>query len=296
MEELNNEITLSDLELEEVEEIEEEEIEEDIEEENANKVKDYFYKETGLSIKDLATLFGQSEEEISKEFSTYKAKKLYSKMDYIIDEPSLSQDEFKNRCALAEKYGFKSVTVLPTFVSSAKTLLVGKGIKVRVLIAYPFGEELSKVKLYSVKKAIQLGANSVIICPSIKAIKSGNYKFVAKEVKKISRRVGKRELSVMLDENLLSITEMENLTKAILKEARVYSIMTSSVFSDKESDIQNVKNISLVADGKCYIECGGKIQTPSQTVKLLSSGANTVTSKYCPDIAKELNTKIISSV
>lgn len=297
MEELNKEVDLvndNDDEIE-VNESEEEFINEPSQE-NANKVKDYFYKETGLTIKDLANLFGQSEEEISKEFSSYKAKKLYSKMDYIIDEPNLSQEEFKQRCLLAEKYGFKSVTVLPTFVSYAKQLLVGKGIAVRVLIAYPFGEELFKVKLYSVKKSIQIGANQILISPSIRTIKSGNYKIVAKEIKKVVRCAGKRQVTVMLDENLLSFNEMEGVIRAVLKDVKACSIMTSSVFSNKLNDVQILKSLKGLVDGKCYLEGGGKIETASQTVQLLSGGANSITSKYCPDIAKELNMKIISSV
>ena len=295
MDKLNNEVAIEE-ENDILESEDEEVVLVDENEENANKVKDYFFKETGLSIKDLATLFGQSEEEISKEFSSYKAKKLYSKMDYIIDEPCLSLEDFKEKCLLAEKYGFKSVTVLPTFVSYAKTLLSGKGISVRGLIAYPFGEELYKVKLYAVKKAIQLGVNAILISPSIRAIKSGNYKVVAKEIKRVVRCAKKRQVTVMLDENLLSYTEIEGVVKAILKDSRVYSIMSSSVFSNKLSDVQVLKTLSVLVDGKCHVESGGKIQTACQTVQLLSGGANSVSSKYCPDIAKELNMKIISSV
>ncbi len=300
MENLNNDLKINS----DTENIKEVESEKEIdkndmpisEEENSNTLKDYFYKETGLTIKDLALLFGQTEEEISKEFSTYKAKKLYSKMDYIIDKPYILQEEFKNECLLAVKYGFKSVTVLPTYVSLAKSFLIDNGVQVRALIAYPFGEEISKVKILSVKKAVQMGASGILVSPSIKDIKNKNFKLVGKEIKKIVRSAGRKQVTVMLDENLLSIVEMEEVVKAILKETKVYSIMSSSVFSDKISDMQAVKNVSVAIDGRCYVEGGGKIETASQTVQLLASGANSITSKYCPMIAKELNMKIISSV
>ena len=69
-------------------------------------IKEFFIKDTGVTLKDMAVLFGQTEEGISKEFGAYKAKKLFTKMDYVIDDPSLSNDDFKNKCQLALKYAF----------------------------------------------------------------------------------------------------------------------------------------------------------------------------------------------
>ena len=37
-------------------------------------IKDFFIKETGISLKEMAILFGQTEEEISKEYGSFKAK------------------------------------------------------------------------------------------------------------------------------------------------------------------------------------------------------------------------------
>ena len=79
-------------------------------------IKDFFIKETGVSLKEMAILFGQTEEEISKEYGSFKAKKVYAKLDCILVHPNVSYEEFKNKCQLIANYGFKSVSVLPNFI------------------------------------------------------------------------------------------------------------------------------------------------------------------------------------
>ena len=48
-------------------------------------VKDYFKDDQSGKIKKLADLFGQSELELKKEFASFKAKKVYKKLNYFID-------------------------------------------------------------------------------------------------------------------------------------------------------------------------------------------------------------------
>lgn len=263
---------------------------------DSSAIKDYFVKETGLSINEMSELFGQSEEEVLKEFGYYKAKKLYSKLDYIIDEPQITVDEFKSRCLIAEKYGFKSVTVLPTFVGLAKNILKGKNVLVRALISYPFGEDLDKVKYYSVKKTVQMGADAFLIMVSVNKIKRGLYKLVAKDVKKIVKYSGKKQVTVMLDLDYLTPLEIESSAKAIVKDSKVYSIMPSSLFLNNSIDVQIIKDIFTAVNGKCYVESGGKIKSATETVSLLTAGAFGVSSKSCPTIAEELNNKILQGV
>ncbi len=259
-------------------------------------VKDFFIKETGISLQEMAILFGQTEEEISKEFGAFKAQKLYNKMDYIIDESIFSYEEFKSKCLLAEKYGFKSITTLPTFIGLAKDLLKGKKVKVRCLISYPHGEDLSKVKYYSVKSALKMGADAISIIVSSRAIKSSNLKLITKTLKKIIKRAKNLPVTAVINVDGLTSYEIERTSKIISRECKLHSIMPYS-FKEENVDYLNiVKSVLSAVDGKCYVDYGGNLNNVLDTVSVLSAGANSITSKYCPSIANELNVKIISNV
>ena len=259
-------------------------------------IKDYFLKETGLTSKEMAILFGQSEEEISKEFGVYKAKKLYQKMDYLIIDSGLTQTEFSKKCQISEKHGFKSVTVLPTFVGLAKDLLGIKNISVRALISYPFGEDLPKVKYYAVKNSLKLGADAFLVCVSTSQVKSGDYKGVCKEFKRIIKICKKKPVTAVLDESKLSQLEIEKCAKILSKETKIHSVMPADLIESSKFNAQTVKSVLLAVDGKCHVESGGKIQSAMDTVAVLNAGANAITSSKCPEIAEELNMKIMSGV
>lgn len=259
-------------------------------------IKEFFIKETGITLKEMAVLFGQSEEEISKEFGAYKAQKLFQKMDYVIDDASLSNEDFKNKLISASKFGFKSVSVLPSYVGLAKSALKGKKIIVRALISYPFGEDLSKVKYCAVKCSSKMGADAFLVCVSSNNVKRGNYKLIAKEFKKIVKLASKKNVTVMFDDKKLTPLEIEKCSRYIIKDAKVYSIMPSSVFESKVIDTGLVKDIADSLDGKCYVDGAGNVSKAIETIGLLSAGANVVSSKNCEQIAVEINSRINSQI
>ena len=259
-------------------------------------IKEFFVKETGITLKEMAELFGQTEEEISKEFGAYKAQKIFGKMDYVIDDATLSVEEFKNKCALAVKYGFKSVTVLPLYVGLAKSLLKSKKILVRALICYPFGEEHFKVKYCAVKCSLKMGADAFLVAVSSNQVKRGNFKLIQKEFKKIVRRASKKQVTVMFDDSKLSCLEIEKCAKLIVKDAKIYSIMPSSVYNSRGVDAELVKDVVNSVDGRCHVEGSGNVGKAIETIGLLSAGASTVSSRNCEQIAIEINSRINSQI
>ncbi len=257
-------------------------------------VKEFFVKETGVTLKELAVLFGQTEAEISKEYGAFKAQKMYGKMDYLIDEGVISFDEFKSKCALAVKYGFKSVTVLPNFVALAKGILNGKGVLVKCLISYPFGEDLVRVKHCAVKSAVKMGADEISVVISPREVRYGNYKLIVKSLKKVVKLAKKRPVCAILPSKNLTPYEMQKLARLIARESKVSSVMAVGV--NGESYLELLKETVMAVNGKCHVDFLGDIKTPYEAVSILSSGANRITSANCPEIANQLNIKIITSV
>ena len=168
----------------------------------------------------------------------------------------------------------------------------GKNIEVRALISYPFGEELAKVKRYAVKNSLKMGADAFLIAVSTSAVKRGNYKLIAKEFKKIVRSALKKKVTAMFSDGNLTSLEIEKCARYIVKEAKVYSILPSSVYGVDVVDSELCKDVLQSVEGKCFVEGGGNVAKAIETIGLLSSGANSVSSKNCEQIAIEINSKI----
>lgn len=255
-------------------------------------IKDYFFKDTPqTSIKELANLFGQSEGEMSKEFGTFKAKKLYKKLDYLILDNTLFYEEFIKKCALALRYGFKGVTVLPSFVARAKSSLVDKNLEVRALIDYPLGENLYKSRVYSVKLAIKNGASAILVALPTSAIKNGEYKKTAKEFNRIFKICKKRKVSVLIDFSKLNVNEVKPFIEKIVKDKRLYSIIPYNGFNSI-INFQAIKDVEDLVEGKCIVEGSGLVESATEIVTAINSGASEILSIDCPFIAEDLDGKI----
>jgi deoxyribose-phosphate aldolase len=244
----------------------------------------------------MAVLFGQTEEEISKEYGSYKAKKLYAKLDYILPTYYLSYEDFKAKCLVVADYGFKSITVLPNYIGISKDLLKGKNVLVRALISYPYGEDFSNVKYYAVKQAIKLGADAIAVVLSARCIKNGNYKVITKSLKRIVKIAKNRPVSAIIDANCISSYEMEKITKIISKECKLYSIMPYFFKEDKSKYLDTVKGVITAVNGKCHVDFGGEVSEVLDVVNIFSAGANSITNSLNLEVANELNIKIISNV
>ena len=257
-------------------------------------VKDYFLKDDKNScIKELADLFGQSEGEMSKEFGVFKAKKLYKKLNYLVLDNSLFYEEVLKRLTIAVKYGFKSVTVLPSILTKTKSVLAGKGVEVRVLIDYPLGEELFKTRLYSLKTAIKKGADCLLVTLPISAIKNGEYKRVLKEIKKMLKVSKKRKFSLVIDFSKLNVNEVKELLLEVVKYGKIESIIPTSGV-DGVINFQAVKDLCELSGGKCKVEGFGYVTSSTQIVTALNSGASEILSENCPFIAEDLDAKLNS--
>lgn len=256
-------------------------------------IKEYFTPNPSpQEIKEMAGIFGQTESEIKREFGSFKAKKLYLKMDLLLSNNSLSKKELGEKIKLALRYGFKSVTVMPNMVSYVKNAVFESGLELRTLISYPFGEDVFNSKLYAVKKAFSLGANSVIICVSASAVKNGEYKIISKEFKKFVKIAGKRRVYALIDTDSLNLDEIEKVSKEIVNSAKIHSIILSSKLFKNKISLQTLKNLNEVVDGKCFVDGGGDIKTPEEIVAVINAGANVVTSESCLEIAENLNRRI----
>ena len=252
-------------------------------------LKSYFL--TGEGLKNTVKVFGQSEDEIEKEYKNYKAQKVFNKMGYLLIDNSLSTKNFITECEIAVKYQFSSVTVLPSFIKIAKSS-VKNSVLVDALISYPYGEDSFIVKRKSVKDALKNGADKISYILSIKQIKNGEYKALETEIKKIGKICGKKPLSIVIDTSKLSPTEIVNCVLMARNLPKLEKLVCYSVALNELPDVSTVKEIIKTVDGKLTIAVGGNISTAEEVVSVLSLGAGVVISKNCPYIVKDALKKL----
>lgn len=252
-------------------------------------IKDYFKEDQSGKIKKLADLFGQSELELKKEFASFKAKKVYKKLNYFIDGRFRLNGDVLDILNTATKYGFYGVTVYPTVLPLAVSLLYGDSVKIRVLIDYPYGESTLKSKRSEIKRAIKGGANECLVCVSSYLIKNAEEKDFIKSVQKLVKTTGDGNLSLLLDTAILSKAEIERVINLVVSEG-VYSVVLSR--SKGALDKNLVGELASVFSGKIKVECFDDINCSELAVSTLLGGVDVITSEYCEDIVLDFSKKI----
>ncbi len=235
-------------------------------------------------------IFGETEEQITKEFKSFKMAKLFKKLDYAIIDNKLLYDDFIKKCNLAIENNLYSVTVLPNFVPLALKCASNSQVKVNALISYPYGEDNLKSKLANVKSAVTYGADGVIITLSSMLIKNNEYRLILKELSKINRVSRKRKVYALIDTSIIPSNNLENLYKVISKENLVYAIvpMNNLKITSEEDITLAVKSV----EDKCVVAGGGNIENFENMISLISKGANMVSSTNMLEIANVLKQKI----
>lgn len=239
--------------------------------------------------KDLASLFGQSENQLKKEFGCFKAKKIYKKLSYFVDTKALLREELIKNFQNAKKWEFSSVSVYPTQVALAKLVLRGTSTKVRALINFPSGEEFFKVTKKGVLKVFESGADEVAIMISSYSILNDHFKEQAKHIKRLIKKFKKRSVIIMLDVTSLTPIDIEKGLKAVKGcEAQAITLVNFKGGFDKSVILESV----LALNGKAYLECFCNVSSLEDAVTMLLDGVSVLTLSNAPSIAKELSDKV----
>lgn len=188
-----------------------------------------------------SVIFGQSEDEMRREFKAFKAAKLFKKFDCDLTDV-FSPELLDQKLTEAKNFGFGAVVVTPQKIKIAKMKLKGTGVEVVAAVCFPLGEECFGVKKYAVKKAVEKGADRIYVPVGISAIKFGATDLIKREFKKIIKVAKKKKVSAVLENGIISSAETEKAVRA-LNGAGVMSFVTSSGKFSGGEGVSSVKNI-----------------------------------------------------
>lgn len=176
----------------------------------------------------------------------------------------------------AKKYGFLGVCINPAYVKFAKEYLLGTNIKVVTVVGFPLGANLTQVKAFEAKKAIEDGADEIDMVINVSAIKNKEWDYVLEDIEEVKKACGKVPLKVILETDLLSPDEIEKACILCI-EAKADFVKTSTGFvkngvGAKKEDVK--KMAELVKPYGLKVKASGGIRDRQKAKELISSGAD----------------------
>jgi deoxyribose-phosphate aldolase len=190
-------------------------------------------------------------------------------------------------CDEAKQYKFCSVCVNPFFVSVAKRLLKGSGVKVCTVIGFPLGANTPKIKALEARQAVQDGADEVDMVQNISMAKEHDFDYISAEVREVKNAVGENiTLKVILETCYLSKGEIRECAKAAVKGGADF-VKTSTGFGKGGATPEDVRIMREAVGPYIGVKASGGIHTRKEAMELLAAGANRLGCSHSVAIMKE---------
>lgn len=205
-------------------------------------------------------------------------KEKYARM---IDHTNLHADatdaDMKKLCDEARENHFRMVAINPAQVKRCKEFLKDTDVHVGAAIAFPLGQETLATKVYSVKDAIENGADEIDYVINITELKEGNYSYIEEEMRRIAEIC--RESSVIskvIFENCYLTKEEIKMVAQIAKKVKPDFIKTSTGFGPSGAKVEDVALMKSIVGDDVLVKAAGGIRTYEQFMEMINAGVSRI--------------------
>ena len=218
-------------------------------------------------------------------------------IDHTILRPDTTRTDIEQLCREARQYKFYSVCVNPTWVSLARQLLDGSGVKVCCVVGFPLGAQPPESKSMEARAAIRQGAKEIDMVINVGALKSGDDTLVLRDIRSVVEacRDGSAKCKVILETSLLKNDEKVRACELALK-ARADFVKTSTGFSTGGATVEDVALMSrIVRDKGLGVKASGGVRSLADLRRMVQAGATRIGTSSGIKILQEAAGQEVSS-
>ncbi len=209
---------------------------------------------------------------------------LNSYIDHTLLNPDCATDDITRLCEEARQHQFAAVCIPPYFVRHAAQLLQESDVKVATVIGFPMGYASTPSKIEEIKRAVDEGADEIDAVVNLCAVKSGNWNYVQNDIDSMTTaaHLKGKVIKIILETSLLEEDEIRKLAEICL-ESEVDYVKTSTGVNG-QADLQSVRLLNEVLDGKSKIKAAGGIRTRWDAEQYVDAGAQRIGSSAGPSL------------
>ncbi|OAB61605.1 2-deoxyribose-5-phosphate aldolase [Leptolyngbya valderiana BDU 20041] len=204
-------------------------------------------------------------------------------IDHSLLNPCATQQYVGQWCEEADRFGFASVCIYPSYVRFARELLQGKRPKVCTVIGFPTGATTSTTKLYEAQEAVENGAEELDVVINLSWLKMGKTNEVHREIAEICEETNVT-VKAIIETNLLSLEEKRIATEICI-DSGVQFVKTCTGWNGG-AKVEDVRLLKEFAKGQIGIKASGGIRSFEDAVELIEAGASRLGTSYSIQVLK----------
>lgn len=194
-------------------------------------------------------------------------------IDHTLLKPTATPKDIESLCKEAIAHQFIAVCIPPSYLKNAKSVLKDANVKLATVIGFPLGAMTTEAKIFEAKDAVANGADEIDMVINIGMLKSGEAKYIEKEIAEIKKAIGSKILKVIIETCYLTNTEKEAACKAALN-ANADFVKTSTGFGTAGATFEDVKLMKKIAGDKMQIKASGGIKDRETAIKYIELGVS----------------------
>ena len=225
------------------------------------------------------------------DFKQLDARTLAKTLDFSILPKETTEAEIREGCALTRRYGFAAFYTSSAYWSPIvrEELADVDDVEIGTGIAFPLGSTPAVVKAFEVENAVRRGCTAVDMVMNIGALKSGDLRTIAEELRVFKQAAGEAVTKCILEVCYLSGEEIATASK-LVAEAHIDFVKTSSGQFEGPSLEQFLVMRDAVRDAPVQLKVAGvKCPRPQNALVFLRAGADRIGTRAAPEIVDSLN-------
>lgn len=197
-------------------------------------------------------------------------------IDHTLLKADATKKQIETLCQEARDHKFFSVCVNPAWVSTAKELLNGSGVKICTVIGFPLGATTTETKAFETKNVIDLGADEVDMVIPIGALKDGNDQLVEQDIRAVVEAAKDRALTkVIIETSLLTDEEKKRACELAVKAGADF-VKTSTGFSGGGATAEDIALMRQTVGPNIGVKASGGVRSTQDALSLIEAGATRI--------------------
>lgn len=194
-------------------------------------------------------------------------------LDAAVLYPELERDKVRSAIMTVLDFDCRTVCIRPCDIDIAVDLCTGRSTGVCVVLNFPHGCGLSRVKAFEAETYLDRGADEIDMVVNYGLIRSGEWRLVEEDIRAVTEitRPRKAVLKVILETAALTVEEIIQATECAIHAQADY-VKTSTGFGGGGATADAVQAMLDTARGRIGVKASGGIRDLTQARTYIEMG------------------------
>lgn len=209
-------------------------------------------------------------------------------VDHTLLKPEATPQQIERLCDEALEFQFAAVCVHSGFVGRVAVRLSGSDVAPCSVVGFPFGTNLTSVKVFEARQAIAAGAREVDMVVPIGLLKAGEYAQVAEDLVDVTRAAHAQGVLVKLILETALLSDEEKVAACMLAAGTGMDfVKTSTGFAGGGATEADVALMRQVVGDRMGVKAAGGIRALEDARKMVAVGATRLGTSAGVNIARQ---------